>query len=111
MASVLNGAILSSVLFCSVETTTSKVILKKKKWYQYHSLDRIYFLDTKVNNFSLFNFLFCIGVEPVNNTVIVSGEQGRDSAVHIHVSILPQTPLLSRLPHNTEFPVPQAFGL
>ena len=36
------------------------------------------------------------------NVVIVSGEQGRDSAIHIHVSILPQTPLPCRLPHNTE---------
>ena len=32
----------------------------------------------------------------------VSGEQQKNSAVHIHVSILPQTPLPSRLPHNTE---------
>jgi len=28
--------------------------------------------------------------------VIVSGEQQKDSAIHIHVSILPQTPLPSR---------------
>ena len=33
--------------------------------------------------------------------MIVSGGQ-RDSAVHTHVSILPQIPLPSRLPHNTE---------
>ena len=26
----------------------------------------------------------------------------RDSAIHIHVSVLPQTPLQSRLPHDTE---------
>ena len=38
----------------------------------------------------------------MNNVVIVSGEQRRDSAIHIHVSVLPQTPLPSRLPHNTE---------
>ena len=37
-----------------------------------------------------------------NNVVIVLGEQQRDSAVHIHVSILPQTPLPSRLPHSIE---------
>ena len=48
------------------------------------------------------NFLFCIGVKPINNVVIVSGEQQRDSAIHIHVSILSQTPLPSRLPHNIE---------
>ena len=29
------------------------------------------------------NFLFCIGVQPVNNVVVVSGEQQRDSAIHI----------------------------
>ena len=34
--------------------------------------------------------------------MIVSGIQRRESANHIHVSILPQTPLPSRLPHNTE---------
>ena len=32
----------------------------------------------------------------------VSDGQQRDSAIHIHVSILLQTPLPSRLPHNTE---------
>ena len=34
------------------------------------------------------------------NNVIVSGEQQRDSAIHMHVSTLPQTPLPSRLPHD-----------
>ena len=47
-------------------------------------------------------FLFCVGVELMNNIVVVSGEQRRDSAIHTHVSILPQTPVLSRLPHNIE---------
>ena len=32
----------------------------------------------------------------------VLGEQQRNSAIHIHISILPQTPLPSRLPHNIE---------
>ena len=32
--------------------------------------------------------------------MVVSGEQWRDSATHTHISILPQTPLPSRLPHN-----------
>ena len=61
-------------------------------------------------NFKLFYFVLGYN-QLTSNVVIVSGEQWRDSAEHIHVSILPQTPLLSRLPHNTEFPVPQAFGL
>ena len=34
--------------------------------------------------------------------MIVSGGQQRDSAIHIQVSILPQTPLPSRLSPNTE---------
>ena len=38
----------------------------------------------------------------LNSVVIVSGEQWRDSAVQIHACILPQTPLPSRLPRNTE---------
>jgi len=32
----------------------------------------------------------------------VSDEQQRNSDAHVHVSILPQTPLLSRPPHNIE---------
>ena len=52
------------------------------------------------NIFLTFNFV--LGVWPTNNVVTVSGEQQRDSATHIHVSILPQTPLPSRMPHNTE---------
>ena len=42
----------------------------------------------------------CTHTEPINNVVIVSGEQQRDPATCIHVSILPQTPFPSRLPHN-----------
>ena len=34
--------------------------------------------------------------------MIVSGGQQRDSAIHTHVSISPQTPLPSRLPDNIE---------
>ena len=38
----------------------------------------------------------------MNKAVIVSGGQQRNSVIHIHVSILPQTSLQSRLPHNIE---------
>ena len=38
------------------------------------------------------NFLFCIGVYLINNVVIVPGGQQRDSAIHIHASILSKTP-------------------
>ena len=57
-----------------------------------------------ISSFVLFlkNFLFYIGVYPINNVVTVSGAQQSDSAIRIHVSILPQTPLPSRLPHNIE---------
>ena len=44
-----------------------------------------------------YNFEFCIGVQLINNVVIVSGRQQRDSGIHIHIFILPQTPLPSRL--------------
>ena len=38
----------------------------------------------------------------MNSVVVVSGGQQRGSAIDSHVSILPQTPLPSRLPHNIE---------
>ena len=37
-----------------------------------------------------------------NNIMIFSGEQRWDSGIHVHGSILPQTPIPSSLPHNTE---------
>ena len=37
-----------------------------------------------------------------NNVVILSGEQWRGSAIHIHVPILPQSALPSRLSHNIQ---------
>ena len=53
--------------------------------------------NTLVYFFLTLNFLICIGVQLINNIVIVSGEQQRHSAVHIHVSILPQTSLFCKL--------------
>ena len=49
-----------------------------------------------------FNFLFCIGVELINNVVIVSGVQPSDSVTHIHVSILFQILFPFRQLHNIE---------
>ena len=43
------------------------------------------------------DFLFYIGVKPVNNVVLVSDARRRYSARHIHVSIFPQIPLPFRL--------------
>ena len=61
-------------------------------------------LSSSSSFFFFFYFLFCIGVELVNNVVIGSGGQGRDSAMNIliHVSVSLQTPLPSSLPHNIE---------
>ena len=55
----------------------------------------------------LLNLLFCIGVQPINNGVIVSGGQQSYSFKHIQVSILPTLPLiqastLSRVPCPTQ---------
>ena len=52
--------------------------------------------------FQILNLLFYTGVLLIDSVVIVSGEQQRDSVVRIHVSILPQTLLSSRLAHHTE---------
>ena len=56
-------------------------------------------------NSCFFNFLFCIGIQSINNVVTVSGVWGRDSDIHRHVSFLPQPPshpgchiMLSRVP-------------
>ena len=49
----------------------------------------------------------------MSNVVIVSEGQQRDSATHSHVSLLPQAPLPSRLPHKhwAEFPVLYSMSL
>ena len=53
-------------------------------------------------SFIFLTFYFYVGVYQINNAVIVSGEQGRGSAMRTHVAILPQTPLPSSLTHNME---------
>ena len=50
--------------------------------------------------FYFWTLLLHIGVELIKNVVMVAGAQS-DSALHIHASVLPQTPLPSRLPHDT----------
>ena len=48
-------------------------------------------------------FYFVLGYSLLtNNIVIVLSEQQRNSAIHIHVSVLPQVPLPARLPQNIE---------
>ena len=46
-----------------------------------------------------YNNCYCM---TVNIVVIISGGQQRGLAIHIHVSLLPQTPFPTRLPHNIE---------
>ena len=48
--------------------------------------------------FSFQTLNFCIRVEPINNVVVVSGEQCRDSTYIYVYPFSPKTP--SRLPHN-----------
>ena len=43
-------------------------------------------------------YMWPLPPEPPSHVVIVSDEQRRDSGIHMHVAILPQTPL----PHNIE---------
>ena len=57
--------------------------------------------DLVVYLFYFLSILFCIGIQPINNVVIVLGEQQRDSSIHTHISILFQTPFPSRLPYST----------
>ena len=61
-------------------------------------------VPSTVQRFSVIKkkILFCVGAESINNAVIVSSGQQRHLAIHIHVSILPQIPLPSRLIHNIE---------
>ena len=48
---------------------------------------------------SFFKLLFYIGMESINNVVLVSGIQQSDSVIHVHLSILFK--FFSHL-HNTE---------
>ena len=64
---------------------------------------RLPFLTLKLaSRLLILNFLFFIGEYLINNVVTVSSEQQRDPVINIHVSIVPQIPLPSRLPHNIE---------
>ena len=48
------------------------------------------------NPLFFFNFLFSMGIQPV------SSEHRRDSVIHLHIAMLPQTSLPSRIPCNIE---------
>ena len=55
-------------------------------------------LHIKKKNLKLY-FVWSIAEK---NVVIVSGEQQRDSAIHIHISNLPHTPFPSRLSYKID---------
>ena len=58
-------------------------------------------VKSTVSSLFFFNILY-LEYSWFNNIVTVSKEQQRDSAIHRHVSILPQTALPSKLPHDIE---------
>ena len=93
---------ISSTLHIFYMTRKIKKMLSEDPFYSLQIIFACLFLLC-IHPFIIFKKLFfCIGVQLINNVVIVSGEQSRDSATHIHVSIFPQTSLSSRLPHNIE---------
>ena len=48
-------------------------------------------------------FSFTLGYSQLTNHVVkVSGKEQRDSAIYIHGFVLPQIPLPSKLPHDSE---------
>ena len=55
-----------------------------------------------INSNFLKKLLFCIGVQLINNAVLISGVQKSNSVVHIHVAVLFQTLFPCSLLQNTE---------
>ena len=63
----------------------------------------LFILHIYLKQFFFFAFHFVLSYSQViSNVVIVSGVQHSDSVICIHVFILPQTPLSSRLPRSME---------
>jgi len=67
-------------------------------WPFYHYITLL-FIPNSFFVPSNFKLLFCIGVQPINNAVIVSGEQ---LGTQLYIPFLPWEPLSSRLAYNTE---------
>ena len=71
---------------------------------QYSCLENL--MDRRVRQTTVYSItkswtpLKQLNTEPINNVVIVASGQQRDSAIRMHLSILPQTPLPSGLPHS-----------
>ena len=87
-----------------VLTILSHRILKRhvSENQDFYKINHFYCLIKEILKTVFLDFLFYIGIQSINNVVIVSGAQQNNSAIHIHVSILPQTPLQSRLLLNIE---------
>ena len=58
-------------------------------------------------SFFFFNFLFCFGIWPTNNVVIVSGGQHRDYTHSIHKAIQIQVSILTQPSLSDEILVPK----
>ena len=80
-----------SLLFFTAKCIVLHVMCNK---LQYICCNKCSFLNLNVS--------FYTGVQLTDNVMTVSGAQQSNSAIHTHVTILPQTSLLSRSPHNTE---------
>ena len=76
---------------------------QRAQWHLFYSPTESFFFFCIFFFFcKLLIFLFCIGAQPINNVVVVSGKQQRDFTIHIRVSFLPQTTLPSRLAHTIQ---------
>ena len=71
-------------------------------WGLSHPGTRTLIVATCTGFFFFKKLFICIAVYPINSAMIVSGEEQRDAATHIHVPILPQAPLPPRLPQDNE---------
>ena len=78
--------VFSEQLLCTLSCRTAELLV------ELHSFSSLLSLLCSVFLFSFFQTFYFIGVQPTNNVVIVSGKQQRDSAMHIHLSLLPCTP-------------------
>ena len=88
-----NGELLFHSLLCTLSLVLVKALFVCK-WQKPGSTGFILFY--------FLTFLFYIGVELINNVVLISGVQQSDSVIHIHVAILFQILFPFRLLHNTE---------
>jgi len=86
MGNEIESNLCNLYIFACRKFPEGKVSIKEViSWYHGFSLEA---LREKGSSFFTISFLVCVGVQLINSAVIVSGEQRRDSAMHIHISIL-----------------------